>query len=186
MAEFKRAEAKPVPDNWQELGKAYALEREAYMKSEEYQNLDDPRKDKLVGRTENRTGHLQPAAVYIVPTDAEIHSYFETVLATPEVAKLKFDSAIDEMDDWGGINGRGYVRVFAMQNFVEWWLRTYTDYPIFTIKNVYNTLDFITCEPLVRRLNGGDIQESYRIIFKNRQHHDDLAIKRLKLFGGAS
>ena len=186
MSEFKRAKPKPVPENWQELGKIYAQEREAYMKSEEYEKLKDPRKEKIVGRSENSTGHVQPGAVYIVPTDIELYSYFKTVINTPDVAKHYFNSSIHEVVANGEILGRDYIDLALRRYFLEWWLRSYTDYPIFTLKNVYRTIDAIIDGALVQHLNGESVQESIRIINLNKQHHNKRALIYMERFGGTA
>ena len=102
MSEFNRVKPKFVPENWRELGKAYTQEREAYMKSEEYEKLDDPRAGKVVEKTETFGGFWKPGLVYVVPTHDEVYSFFETVIANQDIAKLYFGPDAEQLNEWGG------------------------------------------------------------------------------------
>lgn len=158
--EFNRAEPKPVPQKWREQAEAYIFERENYYKSEEFANLDDPRAPVIT--IDEGMEYWSRPKVWTILKREEVFSYFETVLTYQYLSDAVYDpnrarSSEDEL-------ARTFTDVHLLRSFGEWWLRTYTSYPIFTIENVRSLLWTSTDDALVAYLKGGSIDESYALM----------------------
>jgi len=174
MSEFKRAKAKPVPKNWRDEVEGINAKIEDYLKSEGYRNLKDPRKRIELTDAYGETTTIAPLE-RIVPTLEELNSYFETVIVTKEVAEAtlricinaekKYTGAVPdpEYDDtrYQGMDGR------LMDDFMVWWVYTYTDYPLFFQKETRYYFDTGPIDAIFEFLKGGSVEDSYAQINEN-------------------
>jgi len=153
MAEFKRAEPKPVPDDWQEEVKDYIAKREAYLESEEYSNLEDPRKPIQVTNTGYSWG---PPVRLVNATPDELFAYFETYLSTKELTNALLTTWEHVEEDQLKKEWKSRFDAVTVRNeFVEWWLCKYTDYPVFVHQNMSRRMNSVIEQALVDHIKGG-------------------------------
>ena len=86
----------------------------------------------------------------------------------------------------GGVS-RHPARLTAINYFTEWWLRSYTNYPLFVIEQLSPyRMESMLSQTLVEYINGKSIEDSYRIMDESIAYHQETAKKWLKDAGLSS
>lgn len=158
---FERSGAKLTPANWMELADIYLKEKQEYLSSDAYFNLDDPRKP--IDPTRN----VSPA-IYVNATPDEIFSYFKTLISVNEVSAslLNIWKISDEREESNYTIMKDYdpIDLRITSKFIGWWLDNHTSYPYFLHDALARRIKLITDEAAVRFLRGGKIENSYALM----------------------
>ena len=176
MANFKRAKTKVLPSDWRGDIESYKEARSLYLASEEYKQLDDPRKP--IVTSDGYVIILQS----LCPTKTEVYEFFETVLATDEIsqATLRLCIAGEKMANGEPYN-EGHFDTVLSNDFGEWWLNEHCEYPMYAHSDISGLLWLIVTDALFQALNGCDLRESYFLLDDEiKLAHDMVVRKNLK------
>ena len=185
-AELERPAPKSVVKNWEALGRQYTEERNAFVRSDLVNAVKDP----YAPRWEERFG-VVPSKLWLLPERTVYQCCFETALTSPSLVKiyqafveLPERKTVDITDD--EYFDEKQMSRFRRKYYFEWWIRTFTDYPIYLHyglnSSFYDVVDGAVCE----LLNGGTLYESYGYMAKFFELRKAVVDRQLKREKGVS
>ncbi len=143
---FKRAEAKPVPDNWQSEIKDYQQERSKYM-------IANREKVKTQWSPADRRNPK------VLPTSLQVFSFLETVITMPDVLDAIMRRWILGEEEREQTDADHDDSVF-IGSFCDWWAYQYTDCSYET-HNLFSAKLRLANSAVVAYLRGATIEEAY-------------------------
>ena len=184
MTNLVRAKPKPMPENWEEVGKAFGESRNSFVHTEAFKAWKDNEIARQVPVDERGENFWIGRACRALPTRQECYSVFETFISDKVRSLNFFNPKIHVFDPDEGFKC-SHQYLVNRAAFLDCWVKCHTNYSPFLVYGIHSHLEYIPFEAWVGFLSGSmNVEACYAKIDEEYDFDEKRAIEYLKAVEG--